>query len=934
MASSRLALLCFGVVAVCAVATSGIAQTTTGSIRGHARDPDGANLPGVTVTLLSERGEERTTTTGPEGRFLISSVPAGVYSLRADLEGMAPQIVDDVRVTIAGTATVNFVLISTTFTGEVEVAGEAPVIDLVSSTVSSNYDFEFVEDLPTRRQFWDLVALSPGVSSSTEWSSSQTIFGSGTRANSWNVDGLDITHPEAGRAWWYINPESIAEVQVSGVGASAEFGNMTGAAINVVTKSGTNSFRGNLNAFLQFPALTDTNVEIDEEFPSYERISFHNITFTLGGPISKDRAWFFAALETNRDSEAEPGVDPDYPAEYNWDRFDLKLDFSFSADSRLSAKVHLEDYRYDGSGNAYTTPEARGSETGDNPAWGVSFTQVLSDATILDISYAGWSGDDYWKSRTGSTEAAYADYFPPGNGPTLRWNGLYAPYDWTMNTHDIDAKLSYYADDFLGGDHEFRFGVGYNRGSSKTLTKSSEGGPLIYHDGYYYDWYGYEYVYEWYGQYYWNPFYYGADKSSWSAFANDSWQISDRFTLNIGLRWDNHDGWIPAYQELDEDGNGTGNYFEEIKGVVDWSLISPRLGFAWVATRDQKTVLRGSFGVYYEGNVTGNWEYPPPGIPPIVTTYGDSWETSGDNIWSIVEFPVGLNVDPNLKAPRSLQYSLGVERQLGDSIALGALVVYKETENLVGWEILGDGVYEWVPYTDRVTGEEWMLANICDDGCVAPTIRKGNRPGAGSLAPDEPYNQDYRAFILTFQKRYSKGWSMMGSYTWSRSEGLIPNPGNQSQGSPLYGDLYGSDPNEWINATKVLQNDREHMLRMQGNFMLGWGLEFMTSVNWQSGRSLSRLDRPRLDQGRPWIIVEPNPPEARLPDTLLLDVAIGKRWQLGKGTVLKTDVQVFNLLNSDAATSWATQYVWPDEEFVEDNWVWPRRAQIRLGVEF
>ena len=180
MSHSSIRSLCLGVVAVCAVATSVSAQTTTGSIRGQARDADGADLPGVTVTLLTGRGEERTTTTGPEGRFLISSVPAGVYSLRAELAGMTPQVVDGVRVTIAGTATVSFVLASTTFTGEVVVAGETPVIDLVSSTFSTNYDFEFVEDLPTRRQFWDLVALSPGMSSSSEWSSSQTAFGSGT----------------------------------------------------------------------------------------------------------------------------------------------------------------------------------------------------------------------------------------------------------------------------------------------------------------------------------------------------------------------------------------------------------------------------------------------------------------------------------------------------------------------------------------------------------------------------------------------------------------------------------------------------------------------------------------------------------------------------------------------------------------------------------
>ncbi len=934
MTYSEVRSLCLGIISVCLVATSGIAQTTTGSIRGHARDPDGSSLPGVTVTLLSERGDPRTTTTGPEGRFLIASVPPGVHSLRAELVGTAPQTVEGVRVTIAGSATVNFVLTSATFSGEVVIAGEAPVIDITTSTVSTNYDFEFVEDLPTRRQFWDLVALSPGVSSATEWTSRLTVLGSSTTSNSWNVDGLDITHPESGRAWWYINPEAIAEVQVSGIGVSAEFGNMTGAAINVVTKSGSNDLHGNLNAFLQFAALTDTNVVIDDEFPSYERVDFHNITFTLGGPISKDRAWFFAALETNRDAEATPGTDPDYPAEYNWDRFDIKADFSFSDSARLNAKFHYEDYEYDDSGSAYWTNSSRGAETGTNPAWGLAFTKVLSDSTMLEINYAGWQGEDIYRSLTGSTEAPYTDYSPPGGGPSLWYGGLLWPYDWTMSTDDADVKLSHYADNFITGDHEFRFGIGYNRGSAKTRTMTSVGGPWYYHYTYEYEYYGTIYPYDYYYQYKFNPFYYGADQSSWSAFANDSWRVSDRLTLNLGVRYDKHDGWIPAFQELDENGNGTGDYFPEIKGVIDWSLISPRLGFAWVATGDQRTVVRGSFGVYYDGNVSGNWNYPPPGIPPIYYTWGWSWETSGDNVWKVVEFPTDLNVDPNLKPPRSLQYSLGIERQIGETIALGALVVYKTTKDLIGWEILGDGTYELVPFWNEFTGEEIMLYNICDDGCVSPTIRKGNRPGAGSQAPDEGYNQDYRAFILTFQKRYSSGWSLMGSYTWSRSEGLTPRPISQSQGNPLYGSLDGTDPNEWINANKLLQNDREHMLRFQGNFALPWDFELTTSVNWQSGRPTSRIDRARLDQGNSYFIVEPNAAEGQLPDVFLWDVAFGKRWQLGKGVLLKTDVQVFNVLNRGTPTYWATQWVWSDEEYIADTWVYPRRAQIRLGVEF
>jgi hypothetical protein len=229
------------------------------------------------------------------------------------------------------------------------------------------------------------------------------------------------------------------------------------------------------------------------------------------------------------------------------------------------------------------------------------------------------------------------------------------------------------------------------------------------------------------------------------------------------------------------------------------------------------------------------------------------------------------------------------------------------------------------------------LLNICDDGCRAPTVRKGNRPGVGSLAPGEDYHQEYSALMLTLDRRYADGWSLKGSYTWSKSKGLLPRPQIQSQGSTLYGSLDGTDPNEWLNAEQYLQNDRTHVFRVQGYVDLPWTTQASMSANWQTGRPYARLDRVSsrfLDQGSQFIIIDPASNDHRLPTSLLIDLGLRKNFALGNDMSLEVGLDVFNILNEDANTSWDSQWVGPDEEYTASNYVWPRRAMVRLGLKF
>ena len=218
---------------------------TTGSIRGRTVDVDGQGLPGVTIIVTGEAlgSAQRTAVTSPSGGFQFAAVPIGTYAVTADLSGFQKQAAESVRVAIGGVATVDFTM-PEAFSDEISVVAETPIVDVASPTFNSRFDADQIIDLPTRGNFYDMIAMTPGVSQMDEGSSWVSAFGADVKSSQWNIDGLDRTAPEGGDLSWSINDELVAEIQVLGTGATAEYGGMLGTAFNVVTKSGTNTVHG------------------------------------------------------------------------------------------------------------------------------------------------------------------------------------------------------------------------------------------------------------------------------------------------------------------------------------------------------------------------------------------------------------------------------------------------------------------------------------------------------------------------------------------------------------------------------------------------------------------------------------------------------------------------------------------------------------------
>jgi hypothetical protein len=373
----------------------------------------------------------------------------------------------------------------------------------------------------------------------------------------------------------------------------------------------------------------------------------------------------------------------------------------------------------------------------------------------------------------------------------------------------------------------------------------------------------------------------------------------------------------------------TGETIPGIKNLIDWKLISPRLGFAYQPTEDGRSVIRGSFGVYYDQNVIGNWDAPAPEPPTLSMWLLDSRDGARDELyWEWTAEEAGFA--PDLKAPRALQFAIGFEQQLSDEISIGTQYVYKSTKDLVGWEILG-GRYEPFPFTDPFSGTEYTLLNAVE----LPVIRKGNDPGDFPGSEDMDYYQKYHGVLLTFTKRFSHGWSLNGSYTWSRSEGRIPRMLSQVQFNPFYGSRGGSDPNSWFNTDGRLQGDRPHMFRVQSVTRLPYDIQFSTSVEFSSGRAHSRQIRVfGMDQGSVDMLMEPIG-AYRYKPIESIDLLFGKRFSVTEQAYFRLEGWIFNLLNSDQDLFKATLRLQdPSEDFVPDTWMQPRRLQLRIGFYF
>jgi hypothetical protein len=287
---------------------------------------------------------------------------------------------------------------------------------------------------------------------------------------------------------------------------------------------------------------------------------------------------------------------------------------------------------------------------------------------------------------------------------------------------------------------------------------------------------------------------YGGIVNRVGAFFDDSISIGNRLTVNLGFRYDHQKATYPAFPLLDG-WEKTSVTAPEIDDLIIWNVFSPRIGFAFQLTPDGKTLLKASYGRYYDAMHIANFAWPGPGY----TDWSLYWWDADLEDWELIDFApgeIGYTMDPKIKNPYSEQLFVALERELISDFSIGAMYMHKTEGNSIGWEGRNTE-YEQVQRTSVDNGQTYTVFN-----------RIGPYPETWQTNP-EGYSQEYDAFILSFHKKYSKNWMMDASLTWSHSTGLNMRAKSTSQQNLTANSSgFGVDPNDLINAAGDLQHDK------------------------------------------------------------------------------------------------------------------------------
>ena len=779
-------------VALGLLALPALAQEQMGRIEGRVTTEEGMAIVGAQVVISSDSlvAGSLETTTDDRGRFRFPILPIGIYGINISAEQYQTFEQSNIVVSIGATVTLSPVLQVGTFEQVITITGEAPLIDVTSTDMSEILSQEIISRLPVPRFPTEMMSYAPG---NVGGDFGSTLGGAEYSANAYQLDGIDVSDPQTGTTWVFVNIESLAEMEVLPIaGATADVGNFTGAAINMVTKSGGNEFSGGFAYYYFDDSLITWNTDDEDLQNSTSRYALNNdFTAFLGGPIVKDRLWFFFNVGLRKEGNLRR--ETLNTQKYRNSMF--KLSFVPRDDMNLWFMYHYDNYLVDGRFADYNAAdEATADQDGPNHSFAVHYAWVIDNDNLFEAKFHGWDGRfGYVGKGSGSYIYDVVDDWAFGNSP-------YEYMAW-RDRYELSTIFTHYRNDFYG-DHEFKLGFDYRRGSSE--------------ENFHMDW-----VYQAAGENFLRFGYYPDDYAltetkGWDLYIMDGWNITDRLLLNVGLRIDRPTHHIP--DQVRSDGsqvNGPGD-------IHTFTNIAPRIGFTYKLTEDGRNILRGSWGRYYEAVQTGLLSNMNPGASPWIEYFWDgaSWvEYYREEIGQI------YSVDPDLSGMYTEAFTLGFEREISTNMAVGIDYVHRQSKNIVVKAEVGN---TYAPYTFSYEGTPYTVFSRT---AADPSYIIQNAPN------DELYSR-YDGVILSFAKRYSDNWSLRASLTLSHLRGTAEDSPQESFGT--YGETNGdlnlyADPNNRINWDGALNRHRPINLKVVGIYTLPYDISVSGFATYASG---------------------------------------------------------------------------------------------------
>ncbi len=604
--------------------TTTAAGQSTGSIAGVVRDTSGAVMPGVSVEASSPALIERirTAVTDGQGQYKIVDLRPGVYTVTFTLVGFNTVKREGIELTASFTAPVNAELRVGELQETIIVSGQSPLVDTQNVTQKKSITLDIIDGLPTARTFQSLSVLVPGVQASAVGGGSGQDVG-GSAGESWTTlsihgssrlampllfDGMSYTHlSETGggyRTEFVINTGAVQEMSVTVGGKSAE-SDVSGVTVNSIPKSGGNTFSGaifgnytnnslqanNLTAALQARGLGAVN----------KQLKIWDINPTLGGPLTKDRLWFFSAYRHWGERNTVAGMyynlnplgfsyvpDLNRPADFeqwNWSVLG-RVTWQISPRNKVNVHHDRQQRASKPAGSATVSPEAGTSHIND-PQYLTQFTwnSPVSGRFLLEAGATLYRTDWY---------SAPSAPVPSGVYPTLDLSrNLTIRAPTTMyNTFHAQRNVRFSAT-YVTGSHAFKVGLQDMWGHRNWIADTPgqiqlrllNGAPNSI-------------------QQFARPLPdYEALRAKLAVYAQDQWTIA-RVTLNLGLRFDYHNAYVPA-QNLAATQFMAARLYDAVNDVPNWKDLSPRIGGSWDLFGTGRTAVKGSISRYLAADATG-----------------------------------------------------------------------------------------------------------------------------------------------------------------------------------------------------------------------------------------------------------------------------------------------------------------------------------------
>lgn len=918
------------------------AQEQRGSLDGVVKDAQGAAIPGANIEATNAAGLTVTAVSDGTGHYRFPSLPPGRYTVTAHMSGFSSAKVQDVKLALGQLLTVDLTLSLAGVTETIEVSVEAPLIEVKQSARFANLREEALTKVPRGRDFTTVATQAPGTNNENTKLGGLSIDGASGGENRYIIDGAETTNLRSGVSGKILVTDFIEEVQVKSSGYTAEYGGATGGVINVLTKSGTNSFRGDVGLYYQSDALDSDfrptlqlnpkNADIAEHV-TYPEDSYNRWEpgFSLGGPLKKDKVWFFAGYNPvyrplTRTAPFNDGVTRDkketFTSQYATANLTAQLTDGLRSRVSFSSSNRKTEGRLQAQ-NGSSNPAANFDINDVRPNYSGSISLDYTPSSRMFVSArAGYYRDDFYN------EGVYEGtrYLFPST-TNIGMAGVPAQYQQptgysnvptnNSSTRDIQKRMSaqldatYFAS--FGGEHQIKGGIQLDRiandvlsGETGNLVRLYWGRSLNTASGPQKGTYGYYRVRS-NGTLPDQGFITQGDISSNNVglFLQDSWTINGRLTLNLGLRTETES--VPSYS------SGA----DVLEHPIEFSFsdkIAPRAGFAWDVKGDGKWKVYGSWGIFYDITKLemprGSWggdkwlEYwytldtyefdkldvagCPPACPgrliqgPTDFRHPSAFQGEG-------------GVDPDLKPMRLQEAVAGVDRELTNVLSVGVRYVHKQIDRAI----------EDVGVLDADGNEVYTIAN------PGFGLRSQFIPEGGTTPVVYPKAQrDYDSVEVALNKRMANRWSARVSYLWSRLNGnysglsqsdengrTSPNVGRafdyplmafDEKGQPVYG---------------LLGTDRTHQAKIQAVYDASFGTSVGLNFYAASGIPMTREAAWNPSSGYP-IQYLGRGSDGRTPFTSQTDLYVQHEIKVGDRSRVIVSANVLNLFDQSTATNY------------------------------